>query len=335
MTVKRFVKLAACRAAAAIGRHRWPAPRGRLWIIMYHRVLPADDPRAALEEPGMMVTPTTFANHLKWIRRVMPIVRLTDWIAAARSGTPLPGRACAITFDDGWKDNYEFAFPLMADAGVSGTVFVVSHRIGKGNPFWPNRLAIVLDRVARDPRLAGALSRFREILPPSGLGSLTAEKRSAVIVAAKRLSDADIESRLDEVEAALRIEAPSDNGLMRWDDLREAVSAGVVDVGSHTCSHLRLNDSVTIEQIETEVHESRALIERSLGREVRLFCYPNGDVTPAAKEVVRRHYDAALTTERGTNVPGEADLIAMRRISVHDDVAQSESQLLARLSTWL
>lgn len=302
---------------------------------MYHRVLPKDDPRSALEEPGMMVTPATFRRHVDWIRSMMPIVRLTDWVAGVRSGAPLAERACAITFDDGWKDNHEYAFPVMADAGVSGTVFVVSHRIGVGKPFWPNRLAALLDRVAREPQLVDRLSPLREILPASALRGITPEKRSAIIKAAKRFSDAHIESKLEEVEASMKIGALENNGLMNWEELRTAVSAGVVDVASHTCSHLRLTDSVPVEQVEVEVRESRRLIESQLGTEAKLFCYPNGDFTSATKEIVARYYDAALTTSSGTNAPDDADLMALKRIAVHEDVTRTKSEFLARLSTWL
>ena len=72
---------------------------------------PAEDPRTSAEEPGMCVTPEVFAMRLAQLRRYFTPMRLADWVAKQRAGEPLPARACAVTFDDGWRDNIEYALP--------------------------------------------------------------------------------------------------------------------------------------------------------------------------------------------------------------------------------
>src|SRR5690606_9889814 len=106
--LKASLKNLAVSAAAQLGPQRWPGRGPRLWVLMYHRILPLDDARARVEEPGMIVTPTTFAMHLRVLRRHFQFVQLADWLAAREQGQPLPARACAVTFDDGWRDNHEF-----------------------------------------------------------------------------------------------------------------------------------------------------------------------------------------------------------------------------------
>jgi peptidoglycan/xylan/chitin deacetylase (PgdA/CDA1 family) len=320
--------------AAAVGPHRWSKGPSRLWIVMYHRVLPLSDPRAGCEEPGMMVTPETLARHIEWVQGIMPIVRLERWIKHVRAGEQVPQRACALTFDDGWRDNYEYAYPVLRRYGVSATIFVVPGRMGRAKPFWPNRLASVLSLVAHDPATSVALDVLRSCLPSPWPTTFSADHQAAVIAAAKRFSDAEIDACLDRAEAALGVRHEHDAGLMSWQNLREGLESGLIDIGSHGYSHRRLDNSVSAQDLQREVRDSKAMIEANLGTRPSLFCYPNGDFVPMVKQCVSEVYDGALTTLRGLNT-AQADLMALKRIAVHESISESRTKFLARLSAWL
>src|SRR5690625_5411797 len=70
------------------------------------------------------------------------------------------------------------------------------------------------------------------------------------------------------------------------------------EIGSHTCSHQRLNGDEAQDALHHEIVHSKALLEEQTGRPVDLFCLPNGDYTSPALDLVRRHYLAAVTTRR-------------------------------------
>lgn len=117
-----------------------PASSSRpVWapILLYHRVvpvLPEHDPF------GNCVTTATFESHLRWLAhrgyRSLSLADLETRFGPNAARAPLPPRrAIAITFDDGYHDNYLHAWPLLKQYGFSATIFLVSDAIGGDNGF--------------------------------------------------------------------------------------------------------------------------------------------------------------------------------------------------------
>jgi peptidoglycan/xylan/chitin deacetylase (PgdA/CDA1 family) len=111
-------------------------------------------------------------------------------------------------------------------------------------------------------------------------------------------------------------------------------TSGCIEVGSHTCNHYRLIANLDSAVMAREITESRQRLERELDKPITLFCYPNGDASKAAVELVRQHYDAAVTTQRGIN-DRSFDLHHLQRIGVHEDISNDATSFQARLSGWL
>ncbi|WP_013334356.1 trifunctional glycosyltransferase/class I SAM-dependent methyltransferase/polysaccharide deacetylase [Gloeothece verrucosa] len=102
----------------------------KLPILMYHRVAPTGSPQMS----QYRVTPEAFEEQLRYLKDGgFYSVAWEDWQLAMISQTPLPGRALALTFDDGYLDFFEYAWPLLKKYGFTATVFLVSERIGYDN----------------------------------------------------------------------------------------------------------------------------------------------------------------------------------------------------------
>ena len=112
----------------------------RAAILNFHRVLPAKRARALAVEPGMMLTPESFRRVLEALTGNFHLVSLSDLVTRILEQRPFPERACAITFDDGWRDNYDFAFPELERFEVPATIFVVTERVGTLGAFWPDEV---------------------------------------------------------------------------------------------------------------------------------------------------------------------------------------------------
>lgn len=290
----------------------------RALVLCYHRVLPRARAVRDAVEPGMFVTPDTFVRQLEWIAQelaVLPLGEITERIAR---GAVLPPRACAITFDDGWRDNHEHAWPALRAAGLPATIFLVTGRVGSTGAFWP-------DEVCR--RLRPLPDRERRERVASLLGARPAGDPEAALVShLKQLPEAQRERVLERL--ALLTEAPVDAGreLLSWDEVEE-MARDRIDFESHGASHAILTGLPRARVLDELRLAQEALRERGLGRH-ELFAYPSGAFDEAVAESVRcSGHRAAFTTEPGLVAPERPPFI-LPRVLLHQDVSESRATML-------
>ncbi len=309
-----------------------------LLILTYHRVLPSGHPDLKYEQPGMYVTPQTFRLHMDEIKKRFELFHLDDWIKAVRNKEPLPRYACAITFDDGWLDNYDYAYPILKELEVPATIFVVSSFLGTNYSFWPNRLNRLLGKLT-----TAQVNDFIELEESSWLksvfhengsvaGKLDLDEINRIIESCKIYTESELNSFLDAMEAQFEDHLISDSvDLMSQHHLQEMIESGLVRIGSHTCHHKRLFDGVDEKEIDDEIINSKINLQKDLNTDIDLFCYPNGDYSQYSLDVVDKNYSAACSTMSGWNTP-QADMLLLKRIGVHEDISSNKHKFLARLS---
>lgn len=329
--IKRLVRPTAVALASTFGPHTRGGREPRLWLLMYHRVLPLGDQRFYIEEPGMVVRPETLEMHVREVKKNFELMPLSQWVNAYKNGESLPARACAITFDDGWMDNYEHAFPILKAESAPATLFAVAEKIGTDFQFWPNIVAAILHRGSAAK--AAAHPAFRKVLREAA-NKYSPDEIADVIRRLKGMTDADIYSALETIGWRSLCSEVMPPALMGWDQLKQMASSGLVEIGSHTCNHKRLKD-LPLAEIQYEVGESKKILERELGRSVDLFCFPNGDYDDIALDLVERNYQASVTTKRGINRGKALHLHQLTRIGIHDEVANNRMAFRARLSGWV
>lgn len=272
--------------------------------------------------------------HLRVLKRHFEIVDLDDWISRCDERRPLPPRACAITFDDGWKDNYDYGFPVLSREQVPATIFLVADFVGGSYEFWPNRLARMLLRY-RENR-ADLPRPLADHLREVGIDLRSDERESdgdvveAAIAACKRSSDQAMVQLLDSVDL-VNDSRRVGRVLLDQAELKIMLASGMVRFGSHTRRHTRLVRGTDNSVLCEEIVGSRNALEALTEQPVRLFCYPNGDYSPEALMTVRANYAAAVTTRAGWNCP-DSDRHLLRRLSIHEDVTSNESAFMARLA---
>lgn len=334
--MKQLIKQGVITAADWFGPHR----RGnfkntpKLWVLMYHRILPREDLRYALEEPGMIVQPDTFAMHLREVKKHFDVLDLNDWLTLKMAGETLPERACVITFDDGWYDNYEFALPIIKQEKVPITLFAVVEKIATDFQFWPNLISALLSSnaiaaIRQHPLFAKALDGIVQ-----SNAAIDREVVARAIKSLKQFSDAEIFAALETINWRNLLAFDLPRGLMNWTELEAMQASGLVKIGSHTCNHKRLNAALPANELVHEIIASKNQLQKQLPETVNIFCFPNGDYNSAAMQLVEQNYHAAVTTARGIVDAHSTPLHQLCRIGLHEQISNSPQLLGARLSGW-
>jgi peptidoglycan/xylan/chitin deacetylase (PgdA/CDA1 family) len=266
--------------------------RPRMLVIGYHRVVDDFDAAAKTDMPTMLVTRAMFERHVDWIGRRFDFVGLDEIGKRCSSAEPFPGPVAAITFDDGYSDVYEHAFPVLVRKGIPAALFVVTDLVGRSCWQLHDRLYHLLKK---------AYERWND--PQIGLTRILAEANIPVdeIAGLKRVSKnpyfavsglLPLLSANDARRLIERLTAQAGNGLasaprtLTWPMIAEMSRAGFT-IGSHTKSHVWLANE-SDERVLDEVAGSKAELERRLGNPVAHFAYPGGQFTRPVVEAVKR-----------------------------------------------
>jgi peptidoglycan/xylan/chitin deacetylase (PgdA/CDA1 family) len=246
------------------------------------------------------IPPERFDRQMAHLARAYRVLPLTEIVSRSRDGS-LPPRAVAVTFDDGYADNFVHAFPILRSRGIPATVFLVSGYIGSDEVLWHDRVLRCFATTARPRWRAPWDAEERDLGPIPArrqaafrmLGLLKAMNEAERLRAIGRLEE-DLDVRQGVLSEAL---------MLNWAQIR-AMRDGGISFGSHTETHPILSRTAP-ERAWLELTRSKQAIEAGLGEGVTLFAYPNGkpeDYTGAVVEMVRRAgYHAALTTTFGVN----------------------------------
>jgi peptidoglycan/xylan/chitin deacetylase (PgdA/CDA1 family) len=301
--VRGFIKTglasAVCRSradrvvAALTGRRRSPI------VFGYHRVVDDFSTHAAYSIPPMLIGRAMFERHLEWIASRFDVVHLED-LASPRARRARP--TAAITFDDGYRDVYEQAFPLLARKGIPATVFVVTEFVGTNRVLLHDRLFLLCRRAFDEwssvPLKLSDLARWLDIpLPEHALAAAVAGPFATLRALITTLSTADVRRLCEALENANGPAGATPEGLrsLTWDMVAEMSGAGIV-IGSHTSTHALLTGEGTGRVLD-ETLGSRRQLEERIGRRVSCFAYPDGRFDGAVvRTVAAAGYRTAVTT---------------------------------------
>ncbi len=325
------------------GAHRI-CQKGRVLILTYHRILSVNETQRQYVQPGMYVLDEVFDKHLEFLQQDFQILSFPDllerWEARVLDRNR---RYCVITFDDGWLDNYLYAYPLLQKYQIPATIFLATDFIGTDEWFWPDKVSYLIERavgstVNRHKKSAfwfemeRVLGRNRLYHFSSHIMSDTVSNSlfDAIIEGCKELPHENILKLLANLASTLEIQMPKDRGLLNWSEVSQ-MSQNRISFGSHSCSH-RILTKLSSHEVKRELEaSSRALRARPINY-VPVFCYPNGDCNRVIQNMVKEcGYEAAVGVRSGCEGRVPANLFEVKRISIHNDITPTIPQFAFHL----
>jgi len=300
-------------------------------ILMYHRVLkPAEDMTYVLH-PGIYVTPSTFEMQMRYLKQCFNVISFEDYLNVPYDAHTQSKTRCIVTFDDGWKDNYENAFPVLKKYEISATVFLSTGFVGTDKWFWQQKLGCQIKTLLNHPQLLAEIDREKsggviaDILKvPSRIRNEPERYLDSIIRKLKLNMPDKIEEIIKRIEIYTGLNRyPSVPQILNKKEIAEMSERGIY-FGSHGISH-RVFTALESSVVDAELRDSRRFIENEGYRFIPVLSYPNGDFN---EEIINRAqrwgYRAGVTTMSGVNMHG-GNLFKLRRINIHEDVSHSKS----------
>lgn len=280
-------------------------------ILMYHGI---DDAWSPFLPP---VPIRRFRNHLEYLANYCNVLPLEEAVERIRR-RDVPHRAVVITLDDGYRDSYVHAFPVLKEMGLPATVFLATAVIGTGSVLWHDRACWMISQTTV-PFLEGFGSRYRYEL--DGWDAKRAAQ-DGVLLYLRSLDDQRRVHAIENLSSQLNISgdpAPHSRLMLNWEEVREMHRSGI-RFGAHTVNHPILS-KISLTAVVDEIRESKETIERYVGDRVTTFAYPSGrpqDFNSEIKEIVKQEgFVCAVSTVAGANYESN-DLFEMKRLGFWD-----------------
>ncbi len=271
--------------------------KSRIPILVFHKVNPEKDE----VWPGL--DPALFEKMIVLLKKHYTILPLNRLYSKNREELK---NACFITFDDGYTDYLEFAYPILKKHNVHSTIFILPFDMSNQGHIWTSSIMHFVKKYAfaeidkffkahgRVIDCSPSLDRFKlNLLITKNLCQLTQSERGPIIQA--------LQNKFKTDEGILEKE------LLNMDDMKE-LDTRWVDFASHSLTHPSFKLETNEAFIEHELKDSKEIIESELNVKINMFAFPFNKYNDLALKTVKKYYNLCFT-RRG-------DFVDLNRLSV-------------------
>lgn len=273
--------------------------QNKFHILAYHMI--TKQPNGFFPETSVHA----FEKQISYLARNYTVVPLETIIVKLIRGQPLR-RLVAITFDDGFKDNYENALPVLVKYEIPATIFITTSYIDDQRPPWFIILRYLFMRTSKkrfNLRLNHEVSLACE-MQNAHEKFIASEKLMTYLKSCSNEERIDVLERLPDILGGAEMNQ-LDGLMLTWDTIRTMTNFGC-SFEAHTVNH-PIMSRIPADIAEKEIRESKERIEDELGVRVTSFAYPFGRKTHYNNSLfpILKKYGflCAVTTERNVNNP--------------------------------
>ena len=250
-------------------------------ILMYHGITTEDAPELKAQ--------------LRYLARHFKVVSLETMVSRLAGNLSDNDSACSanevvLTFDDGLRNNLTVVYPILQQLQLPATLFVCPELIETQAWLWNHEMRCRLRTLATP-----ALAELGIHLTGSATVNGIIERMKKLALQQRHQAEEVIRQSTPDFQPTLDQKAAFD--MMNWHDLL-SFDPGLITIGSHTLSHPILT-TLSANETEWELIQSRKCLENKLQRQVDFFCYPNGSYDARAYKIAQKTYRAAVTTNSG------------------------------------
>jgi peptidoglycan/xylan/chitin deacetylase (PgdA/CDA1 family) len=285
--------------------------RNRVTVITYHRVLP-DTLLIDYLFPSLAVSESVFSAQMKYLSENCEVVLLDEGLERLAGANKITKPLVAITFDDGYMDNYVVAAPILRKFNFLATFYVVTNLINSNDFLWHDVAARTWEAAT-----ASSLQQAADNRCPLELFSLGQKPPLAKWMTYLKSLDGNLRSNVihNLVDPGPHLTRGEFDCVMTTEQICELADRGH-QIGSHTCTHPLLNQ-LNDESLKFELEQSKLALEKVIRKTVTSFCYPNGNHNDCIVNAVHdAGYLTACTTLETTNT-GNCERLRIGRVDMN------------------
>lgn len=280
--------------------------KGKLLVLTYHRVL--QDYDEIIDE----IDSIQFTQQMETLAEYFNVFSLQEGLDLLRMGE-LPPNAVCITFDDGYRDNYDVAFPILSALNLPATFFIATGYLGNGM-MWND---VVIESLRNTKLTKIDLSELS--LDKYAIDSVQHKLNLIRVLIGQWRNKPLHERNMLSQKFRQYAECDCNERIMMTESEVKALANAGMEIGGHTVNHPILS-STQLNEARSEILEGKQFLERLIDRPIKYFAYPSGrpekDYTREHAELVRDlGFSAALTTNNGA-IDQSSALFELPRISI-------------------
>jgi len=278
-------------------------------ILCYHSVSTDREWQSNCISLGNSVDAKVFDEQMRALREKYHPITLDDIADWLNGNKQLPPRSVAVTFDDGFEDNYSIAAPIMEKYDIRGAIYLAVDAVRRQELPWYCRLHYLF----HNKRISGKMGG-------EDLETEQSFAKSCVILGEEQLT-----RRMEQIESKFGYKldlSKSSPGMMTFEQAKELRRRGHI-IGSHTLSH-GIAGLLTAEQLRREIGEANQILERELGEPIQHFSYPHPYLIDpqwsedSLRETESIGYKTAVLTQHGS-VRRNANPLLLPRVYIGND----------------
>jgi peptidoglycan/xylan/chitin deacetylase (PgdA/CDA1 family) len=240
-----------------------------LMILNYHRLRGVQNNNILFDDGVFGPDAQRFKTEMEWLKKETRIISEDELLENLYHNKKLDRVCSMVTFDDGYIDNYEIAYPILKELSIPAIYFIPTKHIDERSLGWWDIVAYLV----KNTQLTKSRFREKELI-------LSDKKKiiAEFIIELKKMEASRIDGYLNELALSLNVAIPSLNiqgqELMSWEQIKE-VSENGITIGSHTHDHVILSKQ-TLGDLRFQVKKSKDILEERLGKNIHSIAYPVG-----------------------------------------------------------
>ena len=251
---------------------KWSKLPNGIYVFNYHRI--GDSSHTAYDPNIFSCTENEFKEHISFYKNEFQVISTDDLVDMFEEGQSVDKKYAVLTFDDGYIDNYEVAYPVLKKFNLPATFFLTTDYLDNPQIPWWDEVAWLLkkskiNRININNKVITIDKNNIEISIRSVLKEIKSEKQ---IPMAEKIGDIRKQCQMELTE-----DARTKNLFINWEQVKE-MSDGGMFIGSHGVSHNILSHLDEKSQL-SEISNSKSRLENMLGKTIETIAYPVGGPT--------------------------------------------------------